>query len=174
MRKPTQLKKILILGISGTGKTRLARQLSERLKLPLTHYDTLVWREGWQERSEEEIKKELERVLEKEQWIIEGYVHPLAQEKLTQADQVLYLDYSGMEAFWGALQRWWQYRNRTRPEIAKGCIETWDWKFLKRIWNQEERPEIEKILQDFENKVTRLKNRKETQQFLLHFRSKVY
>ena len=161
-----KMNKVLIIGISGTGKTKLARTLSDFLKIPITHYDTLVWGESWNEVDEKKVEKQLNEVVKRERWIIEGFIHPAAKIKLENADTVIYLDYSGLQAMIGGLQRWWQHRGKTRPEMAVGCIEEFNWDFLKVMWKRGERPEIEEAIKDFVDKIVRLKTRKETDNFL--------
>lgn len=160
------MNKVLIIGISGTGKTKLARKLSDFLKNPITHYDELVWRECWKEVDEKIVEKKLNEVVKRDRWIVEGFIHPSAKIKLENADTVIYLDYSGFQAMIGGIQRWWQHRGKTRPEMAAGCIEKFDWDFLKVMWKRVERPEIENAVKGFENKIIRLKTRKETDNFL--------
>lgn len=161
--------KILIIGISGTGKTTLARKLSDFLKIPITHYDELVWGENWKEKDEKRVEQKLEETMKKDQWIIEGFIHPAAKSKLEKADTVIYLDYSGWQAFWGGVARWWTYRNKVRPEMAPGCIEKFDWNYLKIMWKRGERPEIEEAIKGFESKIIRLKARKQLYNYLDKF-----
>ena len=41
------MERILIIGCSGSGKSRLARQLGQKLGLPVVHLDQLWWKENW-------------------------------------------------------------------------------------------------------------------------------
>ena len=166
MEKNMKLNKILIIGISGTGKTWLAKKLSGLLNIPVTHYDQLVWGKNWTEVDEKIVEQKLAEIVKTDHWIIEGFIHPAARVKLEQADVVIYLDYSGAQALWGGLKRWWQCHGRTRPEMAPGCIEEFNWRYLKTMYTRAERPEIETAIKGFENKVIRLKNKKTTADFL--------
>ncbi|MEI7919336.1 MAG: hypothetical protein WCH65_03925 [bacterium] len=49
----------------------------------------------------------------------------------------------------GGLKRRRQHRGKTRLEMAPGCIEKFDRKYLKVMWSREERPEIEEAIKDF-------------------------
>lgn len=160
------MNKVLIIGISGTGKTKLARKLSDFLKILITHYDELVWCENWTEADEKIVERKRNEVVKKDKWIIEGFIHPAAKIKLENADTVIYLDYFGLQSMIGGLQRWWQHRGKTRPERAAGCIEKFDLDFLKVMWKRSERPEVEEAIKGFENKIIRLETRKETDDFL--------
>jgi len=166
------INKVSIIGISGTGKTHFARKLSDFLKIPITHYDELVWGECWKEVDEKIVEQKLNKVVKKDRWIIEGYIHPAAKIKLENSDTVIYLDYSGFQAMIGGLQRWWQHRGKTRPEMADGCIEKFDWDYLKVMWKRAERPEIEKEIRGFKDKIIRLKTRRETDNFLAKLHKK--
>ncbi len=54
------MNRILIIGISGTGKTRLARILSDFLKIPVSHYDEFVWGENWKEVDEKIVMETIQ------------------------------------------------------------------------------------------------------------------
>lgn len=168
------MNRILIIGISATGKSTLARKLSDFYKIPITHYDELVWAKNWIEVDEKIVEQKLEEIVKKDRWIIEWYIHPAARVRLEQADIVLYLDYSGLQSVLGGLTRWWQHRGRTRPEMAEGCIEKLELDYLKVMWKRKERQDIEDAIKGYEDKIVRLKSRKETDSFLeqLFFKNK--
>lgn len=150
------VKKILILGISGTGKTFLSDKLSKLLDIPVYHLDKYIWKENWVEASQEELRKNVLEIVSKDKWIIEGWISPLAAEKIVEADMVLYLDYSGFRAVFGGIKRWWKNRGRVRREMPAGCIEKFDYKYLKVMFKRLERPEIEEAIKPLENKIIRV------------------
>jgi len=160
------MNRVLIIGISGTGKTWLAKKLSDFFKIPVTHYDELAWRKNWKEEEQKIVEQKLKKIITQDEWIIEGFIHPAAKIKLQLADTIIYLDYPGWLAAWGGLARWWKHRGKTRPEMAEGCVEKFDWKYLKVMWRRGERPEIEEAITGFENKIILLKTRKETEKFV--------
>lgn len=164
------MKKILIIWISWTGKTRISKKLSEILNIPVTHYDVFVWWENWQEVDEKIVEKKLIEAVYRDKWIIEWFIHPAWKIRLEKADTIIYLDYSGFQAMLGWLQRQWKYRWVTRPEMASGCTEKLDLRQLKLMYNRLERPEIEEAIKGFEEKIIRLKSRREVDKFLAWFK----
>ncbi len=50
-----QMKRVMVVGPSGVGKSTLARGLGKVLNLPVVHLDKLYWRPGWVEPPEEEF-----------------------------------------------------------------------------------------------------------------------
>lgn len=163
------MNKILIIWISGTGKTRISKKLSEILNIPVIHYDVFVWWENWHEIDEKIVEKKLIEAVNRDKWIIEWFIHPAWKIRLEKADTVIYLDYSGFQAMLGGLQRQWKYRWVTRPEMAPGCTEKLDLRQLKLMYNRLERPEIEEAIKGFENKIIRLKSKKEVDKYLAWF-----
>jgi len=60
------MKRILIIGAGGAGKTTFARQLGEILGLAVVHLDALYWKPGWVEPPKDEWARTVEGVLERE------------------------------------------------------------------------------------------------------------
>ncbi|WP_086313177.1 hypothetical protein A5821_000724 [Enterococcus sp. 7F3_DIV0205] len=69
------MKKIMIAGPVGSGKTTFAKKLSAKKKIPYYELDNLIWNRqpsGDIPYSEEESTHQLQAILAKETWIIEG------------------------------------------------------------------------------------------------------
>lgn len=160
-------KRIVIVGISGTGKSTLGRKLAGRLDLPLHHMDSLIWKPNWQEASEEEIGKALDAIAETDSWIVEGWIDTYSQPLLDRATQILYLDFPGWQAALGGLKRARTYRSTRRPEMPEGCTEDFDPKFLKVMLLRQERPHIKRILATADQTIIkRLTSRRAVEKFL--------
>lgn len=120
------MRRVLLLGSGCAGKTTLALELGQRLKLPVTHLDSLHWTPGWNAAPKAAFERKLKAALARPAWIIDGsYFSSLAQ-RLRRADTVVYLDYSRWTCFYRLLKRRIQYRasrGLTRPGMPEGCPE---------------------------------------------------
>lgn len=167
--------KILLIGISGTGKSHLARRLSTKLDLPVVFLDTIFWKDNWQEEDPTIVESKIHQALSQDKWIIEGYIEPLGKERIQAADLVLYLDYPGYVAMWGGLKRWWQHRGKARPEMPSTNIEKFGWRFLWSLLRREERPEIEAAIQSSSadaHRIVRLHSRRATKKYVASLASR--
>ncbi|MEI2565239.1 AAA family ATPase [Vibrio metoecus] len=88
------MKKILIIGNSGSGKSWLSSQLSQKLKLPEINLDSIVWEPGGfsEKRTEEVVEKEIEKIRSQSHWVVEGVFGSLAERLVSEADILLFLD----------------------------------------------------------------------------------
>jgi adenylate kinase family enzyme len=87
--------KIHIIGAVGSGKTTLARTLSEKLKIPYYELDNVVWQRtehGDVRRTEEERDKLLHDIVLLDEWIVEGAHHTWVGEGFKRADVIILLD----------------------------------------------------------------------------------
>lgn len=161
-------KRIVIVGVSASGKSTFARKLSEKTKLPLFLMDAIMWNPGWQYVGDEETVKKLIEISVKEEWIIEGYISTEARTFLfDRADTIIYLDYPPVVATLRYLKRWWKHRKKPRPEL-EGSPEKFDWKFLKLVWTKGEAIPLNKFLAQVQDqsKVVRFTNPKQTEAFI--------
>ena len=58
--------KILILGPPGSGKSTIARQLSEKLQIKAIHLDYYYWNAGWEETGSSEWCKTVSELMQKD------------------------------------------------------------------------------------------------------------
>ena len=66
------MKRILIIGSNGAGKSTFSCQLAERTHLPLIHIDRLYWRNNWEVTPRQEFEELVCAQAQKPEWIIEG------------------------------------------------------------------------------------------------------
>lgn len=87
--------KIRIIGSVGSGKTTLAKKVSKWLQIDFFETDRIVWKREETEvrRSDSEKIAELNAILQKDNWIIEGvHLEAWTEESISQADIIIYLD----------------------------------------------------------------------------------
>ena len=99
------MKKIMIIGCCGSGKTTLAKKLSNKLNLPLIHLDKLNWRDNWKNISKEEFDDLLWAEVVKSTWIIDGNYERTIPLRLKYCDTVIYMDYSRISCLYGVIKR---------------------------------------------------------------------
>jgi adenylate kinase family enzyme len=99
------MKRIVIVGTSGCGKTTLGKRISKILNIPFIDLDEYFWLPNWQEREEGEFERIVKELITKEEWIICGNftkVRPLIWD---EADTIIWLDYSFFRCMFQVLLR---------------------------------------------------------------------
>ena len=142
------MKRISIIGNGGSGKTTLAKKLSEKTHLPLLYLDCISYGPNWSEVDPEIFNQKHQKWINKENWIIEGTMIDCLDERLKKSTHVIFLDISRWLCLYGIFKRLIAEYGQTREDMAEGCKESFDWPFLKYVWNfnKDTRPKIREIL----------------------------
>ncbi|MEI7024429.1 hypothetical protein [Paenibacillus sp. y28] len=66
------MKRIMIIGSGGSGKSTFARKLGALTGIPVYHLDALHWKPGWVPTANDERDLLMNGLVERETWIIDG------------------------------------------------------------------------------------------------------
>lgn len=124
--------RIAVIGAGGSGKSRLARILGDRLGIEVVHLDRLYWRPGWQRASDEEFQRTHASLVARPRWIIDGNYAGTLDARLAAADAVVFFDFPAWRCVRGAVRRRCEYRRTPRPDVAGDCPERLRLRFL--LW----------------------------------------
>ncbi|WP_053959349.1 DNA topology modulation protein [Sulfobacillus thermosulfidooxidans] len=165
------MKKVLVIGSPGAGKSTLARRLGVITGLPVIHLDRLYFKPGWIETPLSEWIRIQEDLVKQAEWIIDGTYGKTLDIRLRQADTVIFLDVSRYICLWRAMKRIQQHYGDTRGDMAEGCEERLDGEFLRYIWRfpRDQRPRILSQLQQAHlrgSKIIHLRHSSEISHFL--------
>ncbi|KXT78699.1 DNA topology modulation protein [Streptococcus sp. DD13] len=164
--------KIMIIGYSGSGKSTLAEKLSRYYSIPRLHMDTLQFQPGWQESDRTWMQAEMKHFLtDHSDWVIDGnYSWCCYEERMEQADQIIFLNFSRWNCFFRAWKRYRRYKGRVRESMAAGCPERFDWAFIRWIfWDgrqEKQKTWYQSIAKNYPDKFISIKNQKELDAFL--------
>lgn len=164
------MKRILVIGSSGAGKSTFSRRLHQLTGLKLIHLDRLYWKPNWVETTDKaEWKRAIENALRDDAWILDGNYSGTLEMRLEKCDTVIFLDLPRLLCVYRILKRVAFYRPGSRPDMADGCDERFDWEFIKIVWNYPARskPKVEALLKRFgrEKTIFRLRSQKEIEDF---------
>jgi adenylate kinase family enzyme len=170
------MKKILVIGSGGAGKSIFSRRLGEKTGIEVIHLDKLYWCAGWLEPPKDEWRRTVETAVNGDEWIMDGNFGGTMEMRLAACDTAIFLEMPRTVCLYRILKRWLTYRNTNRPDMTEGCNEKIDFEFLKWIWEypKKNRPAVEEKLKRFENDKTiiRLKSNAEVEDFFTKLQAK--
>ena len=159
--------KIAVIGYSGSGKSTLAAALARKDQLPLLHLDCVHWLPGWVEQEPEREQQLVKAFMDSHSdWVIDGnYRSLLQQRRLEEADEIVFLGFNRVAAFFRAGHRARVYAGRPRPSMTDGCEEKFDGEFIRWIlWDSrtiDYRRRYEAVCRQYAGKVTVIKNQRQ-------------
>lgn len=142
------MRRVLIIGNSGGGKSSLARALGERTGLPVIHLDVLFFKPNWVESDRLQFRQRVAEALAAPQWICDGNFGSTYDLRMPLADTIIWIDRPRLQCLYRAIRRAITYSRGGRPDMAPGCRETIDLKFYRFIWTFDAaiRPRLEAAL----------------------------
>ena len=117
------MRRILVIGSPGAGKTTLARQIAAALGLPLVHLDREYWRPGWEKPTPAAWDRQAAALAEQPAWVMDGEYFDSADHLLARATAVIWLDLPPWLCLPRALRRLALNYRKERPDLAEGCPE---------------------------------------------------
>jgi adenylate kinase family enzyme len=127
------VRRIVVVGNTGSGKTTLARRLAARLGAQHVELDALFWGPNWRQATAAELRARVEPLLGNDHWVVDGnYLGKLGTSVLERADMVVWLD-PPFRTILARLVRRTTARIRSGEELwSSGNYETWRGAFLHR------------------------------------------
>ena len=144
------MKRVLVLGSSGAGKSTFAQSLGKRLQVETIHLDSYYWQPNWVSTPDDAWDEKVKGLLEREAWVMDGNYPGSLPLRLKYADTAIFLEHGRVQSLLRCVNRFLKYRGQSRPELAPGCTEKIDWDFLKWIWDypRDVKPRVMATLKD--------------------------
>ena len=161
------MKRVIVLGCPGSGKTTFARELQRRTGLPLIHLDSIWWKADRTHITRSEFDQRLAALLGRDEWIIDGDYSRTYQVRVEACDTVIFLDYAQALCMAGIRARVGQ----ARPDMP-WTEDTLDPELVEEVRKYEtvQRPVILELLRQHPEKETHIfRTRKESEQWLADY-----
>lgn len=158
------MKKVIIIGCPGSGKSTFARELAKKTGIPLYHLDMLYWNADKTTVGREAFRARLAEVMAGDEWIIDGNYISTMQWRMECCDTVFFLDMPLEVCLAGIEAR----RGKKRSDMPWVEQEE-DKEFIDfvRTFDAESRPKIVEMLSKYNCKdVIAFKNYGEIAEFL--------
>ena len=158
------MKRVVVIGCPGSGKSTFARELNRITGLPLYHLDMMYWNSDKTTVDKAVFRARLAEVLGRETWIVDGNYASTMEMRIEACDTVIFLDYETDVCLEGVRAR----RGKERDDMP--WIETEDdaefIEFIKK-YNMSSRPQVFSLLRKYEDKsIFVFKSREEAEKFL--------
>ena len=162
------MKRIIVIGCPGSGKSTLSRKLHKITGIPLFHLDMMYWNADRTVVEKAVFRARLSETLQKDTWIIDGNYGSTMELRLQACDTVIFLDYPPEICLEGVRQR----RGKPRSDMPWVEYEE-DTEFMEFIkaYNTQSRPAVMELLAKYSDKdIYIFKTRDAAEEFLAKYK----
>ncbi len=107
------MKKVIVIGCPGSGKSVFSRELHEITGLPLYPLDRIRWRADRTFLPKEEMVEAVRSIVAEDEWIIDGNYGATMELRMAHCDTIIFLDYPTEVCYEGIMAR----RGTARPDM---------------------------------------------------------
>jgi adenylate kinase family enzyme len=125
------IRRVSVVGSSGSGKTTFAAQLAERLRVPHVELDAIYWGPNWSHLDEQTLRASVREATVGDGWVCDGNYSDVRRIVLERADTVVWLDLPLRTCLVRMLRRT-RRRIRDKDELWGGNRESWREVFVGR------------------------------------------
>jgi len=139
------MRRVAVVGVTGSGKTTLAAELARRLGAPHVELDALAWGPNWTPEPREIVRARAAEAVAGDAWVTDGNYNYLREMVWPRADTVVWLDYPLLFILGRLARR--SVRRITQKEVLwHGNRETWRAQFFSRdslfVWALQSYPKL--------------------------------
>lgn len=160
------MKKIMVIGCPGSGKSTFSRALHKKTHIPLFHLDMMYWNPDRTTVEKAVFRERLSSAIQNKEWIIDGNYGSTIELRLQACDTVIFLDYPLEVCLDGIRER----RGKARtdmPWIEDENEEDAEFIEFVKNFNSQSRPKIIELLDKYPHKdIFIFKSREEAAGFL--------
>jgi adenylate kinase family enzyme len=119
--------RVAVVGVTGSGKTTLAKTVAQRLGLAHVELDALYWGPNWTPAPPEVFRARAAEALAGAAWVTDGNYSTLRDLIWPRAEALIWLDYS-------LALIWWRLARRTCQRVMQRTV-LWNGN-RDRLWHQ--------------------------------------
>lgn len=159
-----QIKKVIVIGCPGSGKSTFSRALHKKTGIPLYYLDMMYWNADKTTVEKSVFLSRLAAALDTDAWIIDGNYGASMEMRMQACDTVIFLDYPLEVCLDGIRAR------RAKPREDMPWIETEeDAEFIEFIkgYQEQQRPKVLALIEKYRDKrVIIFKSREQAEAYL--------
>lgn len=163
------MKKVIVIGCPGSGKSTFSKELAAQTGLPLYHLDMIFWKPDGTTVEKSVFRAELRDILARDAWIVDGNYASTMEERMAACDTVFFLDLPTDVCLAGIAAR------KGKPRTDLPWVETSDTEdtdFLRFVqeYGENSRPLVLELLKSSKGKeIIIFQNREEISAYLHRF-----
>ncbi len=161
------MKKVIVIGCPGSGKSYFSKELKALTNIPLYHLDMIFHREDGSQISREDFDNILKDIFKKDEWILDGNYQRTLEMRLKECDTVFLLDYPTEVCISGANKRVGTKRDDL-PWVESELDKDFEQKILN--FSNEKLPKIYELLDKYKDKnIIIFKTREDSEKYIKNF-----
>ncbi len=144
------MKKVIVIGCPGSGKSTFSKALHKITDIPLFHLDMMFWNADKTTVEKTVFLDRLLKIVQKDEWIIDGNYGSTMELRMQACDTIIFLDYPLDVCLNGIKER----KGKARSDMPWIEPSEDDAKFIEFIknYNSQSRPKVMELLDRYSHK----------------------